>query len=545
MLPSRIRFQSSQLASYIDIVKRYRCLSILFLAALFTARWSSGAESNSDSALTLHLRSREEKPAGSGEYETVFRRVQWNPRKTAILVIDMGEKHWCQGAQRRVAEMAPQMNEFLNAARRQGVLIVYAPGGHIWAHADHPARKRAQQVPAAELPEFLRSWAPGPLEWERGIWPIDESDGGCDCQPMCRTPGQRTQQIDTLEIHNQDLISGDFDGMLETGNIFVQRGIENVMLMGIHTNMCLIGRPFGLRNLVRWGKNVVLVRDLTDTMYNPRKPPRVSHVRGTELVVEHIEKFLCPTISSTDLLKKPALRFKEDRRPHIVFLVSDDHYRADKTLPAFAQMLRQQYECHCTIAHGLGTPNITAVEELENSDLLVLYIRRLALPREQLQRIRTYLDLGKPLVALRTASHAFDVTTLNIKVPPGGAEWRTFDQEVLGGNYHGYLSSKARIEVVPQQVEHPILTGVEPGTWQSSGSLYTPSPIDKQALVLLTGSAEDGRGQQQTEPVAWTRSYRGGRVFYCSLGHWDDFAQPQFKTLLRNAIFWAMDQPLP
>ena len=69
------------------------------------------------------------------------------------------------------------------------------------------------------------------------------------------------------------------------------------MLMGVHTNMCVLGRPFGLRNLARSGKNVVLVRDLTDTMYNSRMWPYVSHFEGTNRIVEHIEKYVAPTIT--------------------------------------------------------------------------------------------------------------------------------------------------------------------------------------------------------------------------------------------------------
>ena len=71
--------------------------------------------------------------------------------------------------------------------------------------------------------------------------------------------------------------------------------------MGVHTNMSVLGRSFGIRQMVRWGLSVALVRDLTDTMYNPAMPPYVSHDEGTRLVVEYIEKFWCPTILSSDL----------------------------------------------------------------------------------------------------------------------------------------------------------------------------------------------------------------------------------------------------
>jgi type 1 glutamine amidotransferase len=274
-------------------------------------------------------------------------------------------------------------------------------------------------------------------------------------------------------------------------------------------------------------------------MYNSRKKPFVSHVRGTELIVEYIEKHVCPTITSRDLLGKPAVRFEEDKRQHVVFVVSDDHYRADVTLPQFAQVLREKHGLHCTVAHGLDTSDIRGLEDLAAADAMVLFIRRLALPERQLEMVRGYLDAGKPLVALRTASHAFDVRG---NAPEGHAEWRDFDPVVLGGSYHGHGGNREGTDValVAAAAGHPILAGVEPDKWHSSGSLYFASPIDKQATPLLTGTAGG-----KTEPVAWTRTYKGGRVFYSSLGHWDDFQQPQFRTMLAGAIFWAMDRPVP
>ena len=87
------------------------------------------------------------------------------------------------------------------------------------------------------------------------------------------------------------------------------------MLMGVHTNMCVLGRPFGLRQLVLHGKNALLVRDLTDTMYNSRKWPYVSHFQGTDRIIEHIEKFVAPTITSTDLTGQPAVPVPARRPP--------------------------------------------------------------------------------------------------------------------------------------------------------------------------------------------------------------------------------------
>ena len=84
--------------------------------------------------------------------------------------------------------------------------------------------------------------------------------------------------------------------------------------MGVHLNMCVLGRPVGIRQMVNIGKNVVLMRDMTDTMYNPKKRPFVSHFDGTDLVVKHVEKFWCPSITSTAISGKAPFRFKNDPR---------------------------------------------------------------------------------------------------------------------------------------------------------------------------------------------------------------------------------------
>ena len=91
-----------------------------------------------------------------------------------------------------------------------------------------------------------------------------------------------------------------------------QRGIENVLVCGVHLNMCVLGRPFAIRQMVMQGKHVALVRDLTDTMYNPERPPYVSHFAGTRLMIEHVEKYWCPTVTSSALLGGEPFRFRGD-----------------------------------------------------------------------------------------------------------------------------------------------------------------------------------------------------------------------------------------
>ncbi len=510
---------------------------LLTIALILVGRTAAADPSAGD--LKLYACNRVETPEGSGQFQCLYKTLHWDPQQTAIIVCDMWDQHWCKGAAARVAEMAPRMNDFISEARRRGVLIVHAPSECMQAYEGQPARQRAQKAADAHLPDFLKQQCAG-LDAEKHVkWPIDQSDGGCDCATPCPKGRPWRKQIDAIKISDEDAIS---DSGVEIGNLFAERGIKNIMLVGVHENMCVIGRSFGLRNMVRLGKNVVLVRDMTDAMYNSRMPPRVSHVRGTELVCEHIEKYVCPTITSSDLLGGPAFRFQEDKRPHVTMIASDDEYASEKTLPAFAQLLRERYGCYCTVSVGQGKLDIPGLDELKTTDALLLFARRRPLPKEQLDKIRAYIEGGKPLVALRTCSHAF-VVEAGKDAPPGTDQWPEFDHEVLGGNYHSYEKTvrKADIRIVPEAAGNPILAGVAPPEWKCTFPLYFVSPLAADAKVLLMG-AVDGK----TEPVAWTHRYKNSRVFYSSLGCEDDFeAVPQFRTMLVNAIFWAMDRPAP
>ena len=138
---------------------------------------------------------------------------------------------------------------------------------------------------------------PQPAEHPDPPLPVDASDGGSDTGES-ESYKAWSRQHPAIEIYDEDFIS---DSGQEIYNILMQEGIENLIYMGVHTNMCVLARPFGIKAMVKWGFNVVLVRDLTDAMYNPFKPPYVSHEEGTKLVIEYIEKFWCPTISSDDL----------------------------------------------------------------------------------------------------------------------------------------------------------------------------------------------------------------------------------------------------
>jgi type 1 glutamine amidotransferase len=404
------------------------------------------------------------------------------------------------------------------------------------AYKDHPARRRAQSAPKApNLPSDITGWCNRIPAEEKGIYPINQDDGGCDDGPKCPEGSPWKSQIAAIEIKDEDAIS---DSGAEIWNLLESRGITHVMLMGVHTNMCVLGRPFGLRQMASHGKNVVLVRDLTDTMYNSRSWPYVSHFEGTNRIVEHIEKYVAPTIPSTDLTGQPAFRFGGETRPRAVFLIGDDEYKTETTLPAFAARELEPLGIRCTfaIADPRTPHDFKGVEALDDAELLVLSVRRRAPTAAQMEIIRKYLAAGKPLVGIRTACHAFDTRG---KAPPGHSEWTTFDPDVLGGHYTGHYPGDLHpvIAPAPGNNAHPILRAVET-PFTSNGSLYKTSPLAAGVQALLLGTIPG----HPAEPAAWVNGSGSSRVFYTSLGHPDDFQRPAFRRLLQNAIFWALDR---
>jgi nicotinamidase-related amidase len=211
----------------------------------------------------------------------------------------MWDDHYCRSAKQRVNAMAPRMNQVLTAARAHGVQIIHAPSGTMKTYESTEFRKRMQQAPKAEPPVPIQPWCKLDPSREAPL-PIDDSDGGCDDPIPPPAVGNYQHQHPAIDMVGPDGIS---DSGVEIYNFFRQEGIKNVVLMGVHTNMCVLGRPFGIRQQRLLGMNVVLARDLTDAMYNPRRAPFVSHTRGTELVIEHIEKYWCPSILSDDLTR--------------------------------------------------------------------------------------------------------------------------------------------------------------------------------------------------------------------------------------------------
>lgn len=278
----------------------------IFLSSILLAGALASFAAETPLALTLQSRS----PSGA----VALIKEQWLPSRTAIIVCDMWDLHHCKNAVTREGEMAPRFNEVLEKARKDGVLIIHAPSSCMKPYDGTAARERAKSAPAAaRQPDKIGEWCKQIPAEEMAVYPLDQTDGGEDDDPAehakwaaeltakglnPRAPW--TKQIDTLRIDQEkDAIS---DSGVEIWNLLDSRNIDNIILMGVHTNMCVSGRPFGLRQMAKNGKHVVLMRDMTDTMYNPARWPFVSHTRGTDLYIQHVEKRICPTITSDQFI---------------------------------------------------------------------------------------------------------------------------------------------------------------------------------------------------------------------------------------------------
>lgn len=494
----------------------------------------------SPNPLQLPLRSQSETARGNGQWQTTERTATWDAARTAVVICDMWDRHTCAGATRRVVEMAPRMNELVKQARGQGALIIHCPSDTMKFYEGTPQRRLAQSAPKIETKIPLQRWCSLDRSKEAPL-PIDDSDGGCDTDsPWPKgAPYPWTRQIATIEIHDGDAITDSAEAFY----LMRQRGITNVIVMGVHLNMCVLGRPFSIRQMINQGQNVVLVRDLTDTMYNPRRAPYVAHCVGNDLMVDHVERHWCPTISSVAFLGGKEFRFAEDKRPHVVMLIGEDEYKTWETLPAFAKENIAWRGLRVSIIQQDASnkhrfPGFTAA--MRDADALVVSLRRRALAQEELNAIRAHLDAGRSLIGIRTASHGFAPRGDDAKK---GEAWATFDPEVLGGNYVGHHGHgpKTMIQSARSPEENGLLTGVNVSELIGNGSLYRVSPLKDTATPLLIGSIEG----KPAEPVAWTHRYGShkARVFYTSLGHPDDFANANFRRLLLNAIWWSLDQP--
>ena len=252
---------------------------------------------------------------------------------------------------------------------------------------------------------------------------------------------------------------------------------------------------------------------------------------------------------------------------HIVLIAGDQEYRSEEALPQLARILSTRHGFQCTVLYCInpkdGTidpdqPNIPGLEALDTADLMIIFTRWLDLPDEQLKHIVRYVESGRPIIGMRTATHSFKLSaskdyqryTWDSKEWDGG-----FGRQVLGETWvahhgrHGKQSTRGII--APGQEKHPILRGIADGEIWGPTDVYKvhlPLPGDSQPLVLgqvlegMQPSDKPVAGSQNDPmmPVAWVKTYNGARVFTTTMGSSQDLLNEPLRRLLVNACYWAV-----
>ena len=209
----------------------------------------------------------------------------------------------------------------------------------------------------------------------------------------------------------------------------------------------------------------------------------------------------------------------------VCILSGCETYHSNLSLPPFQKYLEEKYNVRCTMVEKKAVDDLPGLEQLDECDVAFVFIKRMKLKDDQLAKFQAYATSGKPIVAVRTASHAVQT-------------WLEFDREVLGGNYksHHPVGPVTTIDVVPTAESHPILRGVS--LKSSNDSLYKNEGHASDISLLLRGTIPG----QPTEALAWTRDYKEGRIFYTSLGSQEMFENADFRRMLANALFWAAER---
>jgi type 1 glutamine amidotransferase len=252
---------------------------------------------------------------------------------------------------------------------------------------------------------------------------------------------------------------------------------------------------------------------------------------------------------------------------HIVLIAGDDEYRSEELIPQLGRILAARHGAKCTVLFAVNpktgfidpsAQNIPGVKALDKADLMVIFTRRRELPDEQMSHIADYIESGRPIVGLRTATHAFQYKhksdpfakySDDSKTPPGG-----FGRQVLGekwiNHYGKHMVESTRTTIAPSMEQHPIVRGV--GEIWGPSDVYEVTKLNGDCQTVLLGHVLTGMKPTDVEntkkpplPVAWTKSYTGtqgktARIFTTTMGHSGDFQCENFRRLLVNACYWCM-----
>jgi trehalose utilization protein len=252
---------------------------------------------------------------------------------------------------------------------------------------------------------------------------------------------------------------------------------------------------------------------------------------------------------------------------NIVLIAGDQEYRSEQSIPALAKILETRHGFHCTVLYSINRQtgaidpstmdNIPGLEALRKADLMILFTRFLELPDDQMKEIIDYTNSGRPIVGLRTATHAFNyVKRLDSPYAKYGAQSKGggYGRLVLGetwiAHYGAHQKESTRGVVVEGMRDHPILSGVR-DIWGES-DVYEIKTLSGNSQPLLMGQVLLGMDPSSAPdhgkklmPIAWIKSYTGesgktARVFMTTMGHVMDFKNEGFRRMLVNACYWAM-----
>ena len=204
---------------------------------------------------------------------------------------------------------------------------------------------------------------------------------------------------------------------------------------------------------------------------------------------------------------------------NLCMLSGSFEYDSEVSLNTFKRYVKKNYPIQANMIVYKSEDDDPSLEALDDADVLLVYTRRLNTDGESLKRFQSYCEEGRPIVGVRTASHAYQ-------------NWLEFDKVVLGGDYQGHYGHGPIVQLETVVTEHPILEGLP--KFESYGSLYKNPSLQEDTTVLLIG-----RTDEHTEPVAWTRLHKGGRVCYTSLGHQKDFELEPFLRFLAQSVLWV------
>ncbi len=259
---------------------------------------------------------------------------------------------------------------------------------------------------------------------------------------------------------------------------------------------------------------------------------------------------------------------------HIVLVSGDEEYRSEEALPQLAKILAKHHGFKCTVLFAIGkdgtieptrVDNIPGLEALQTADLMIIATRFRNLPDEQMKYIDEYVQAGKPILGMRTATHAFklDKQSKYARYSFRATEWPGgFGRHILGETWvshhghHGFESTRGII--APGAKNSPIVRGIKDGDIYGPTDVYTvnlPLPGDSQPVILgqvLVGMDRNDEPETAKKkndpmmPVAWTKTYKGstgqiGRVFTTTMGASQDLRSEGLRRLLVNACYWALN----